>query len=1363
MKPDIPWIRLWLPRGESLPTEDGAFTAREWLLRGTKVAPLPDLIPVCGMLVLCAEPGMGKTSELRKWISAHESRARIIKLEGRLLHSPEHLKSELFENPEWDSWIRSDETLTVILDGLDEALVQIKNLLLLTEGWLKGKVPLDRLRLIIACRSFEWPEAQGARLRSLWKHSDEAYIHELCPLSITDVGEAAISRRVDRDDFLNSIFKGDYAALAAKPITLLMLLDLWEKDGVLPQSSTTLYAEAIQRMLTEHEPERAELERNRMPPEILRGLAGRVAAHMTLTGAGSFVVNDRNTPATEGITRIHDFLPPVARAGDLTRDQLTTLFKASALFTPMGTNAFGFSHKSYAEFLAAEHLREKPVVQLISLFCIRDTSGTRAISPPLAETAAWLVTMHRSFRDEVFRMEPELMLRADPACLPDAIKADLTSAILDKALKGNLSDTDAVRKKLAGLNHPGISARLRPVINDSESNVIAFRLACEIADECGATDLSDDLFAQATNASLDGYRRKWAAGALTKVLPEDRVAELIPLTQVEDAEEPVLQIKEHALHRLLKKHWSVADALRSCPFPPKWSFFWYGGFEKHLGENDTLPLLKCFTGLLQEGGISDDQRHMRTLFEAVYLSACERMDEPEIFEALIKLRAAGVSWQSRHLLAPFTEWPPIEPWERRRKLAVGVLNTMGAEDYDYHDLHSLRDILRSEDFPGLLDAVEALAHRGRAKLWHIAAGWLWQDPSLLQVNDVNVYAAAKHCPDFAEALSDLIGFSVLGSEAAEYKKARHYKFLDLKKRREARKDPTSEELLRHAVAELVAGKPRRWGHFWWALRSKHESHWRNRVENHATWATLPEQVRGQAANAAVDFLFAYENHPIAPNNEVAIMACCGFSLLFESLDTTPGLESKIFGQWLDAFLGSDFMEEEDRRLRFSALYRRNPAKTLQSWLRLIKECDQPELKSFSIIQDAGLSLDSHISEALTETLCHFENPDAFFGALYAVHQLSEPLTIRVIEVAWARYIGSNHPVESRQTLALIVISLEYGSVDQINRTLTALEGDVNLAKSAWLRFCSSLRNDGMGRWSPSQISRTAEMLWKHFPANEDPPSPKGCYTPTPQQELIQVRNRMASLLASLGTQEACDELLRLADKIPDQTLWMRWHYRESLTTFRSRIWRPIPHAEIRAILDNPVTLHIASDEDLKEALLISLERYQAELKANPDATLDPLWKWEGGGQNRKNYEHNDEAALRNQVTKWLSSDLGSSGIICNREVLLRAGSLTDIFVEHSTSPSADKPVTKYTVVIEVKGYWNQKLETDIQTQLADRYLKQNGHRCGIYLVGWFGQKADNKFTSQNFRNARDELASWARPLNRSGLDISAVLLDCARA
>jgi hypothetical protein len=95
------------------------------------------------------------------------------------------------------------------------------------------------------------------------------------------------------------------------------------------------------------------------------------------------------------------------------------------------------------------------------------------------------------------------------------------------------------------------------------------------------------------------------------------------------------------------------------------------------------------------------------------------------------------------------------------------------------------------------------------------------------------------------------------------------------------------------------------------------------------------------------------------------------------------------------------------------------------------------------------------------------------------------------------------------------------------------------------------------------------------------------------------------------------------------------------------------------------------------------------------------------------------------VKRHLDRDLKDRGVMVNREVEIRRpmggapGERTDIHVTVAV-PTADSGVwEKVTAVIEVKGIWNRELVHAMESQLAERYLKETGFGYGLYLVGWF--------------------------------------------
>jgi hypothetical protein len=131
-------------------------------------------------------------------------------------------------------------------------------------------------------------------------------------------------------------------------------------------------------------------------------------------------------------------------------------------------------------------------------------------------------------------------------------------------------------------------------------------------------------------------------------------------------------------------------------------------------------------------------------------------------------------------------------------------------------------------------------------------------------------------------------------------------------------------------------------------------------------------------------------------------------------------------------------------------------------------------------------------------------------------------------------------------------------------------------------------------------------------------------------------------------------------------------------------------------------------------------------------------------------------------------DLGAArGVVLNREVQPRRGTKTDVLVD---AVSLDAEAGRLTLVIEVKGCWNAKIKTALQTQLVDEYLIPNGWSFGIYLVGWFicpkwnstTRPPANHLDAATLEEARAEVAAFAQPYN--GIDSPLVtrgyVLDC---
>ena len=132
-----------------------------------------------------------------------------------------------------------------------------------------------------------------------------------------------------------------------------------------------------------------------------------------------------------------------------------------------------------------------------------------------------------------------------------------------------------------------------------------------------------------------------------------------------------------------------------------------------------------------------------------------------------------------------------------------------------------------------------------------------------------------------------------------------------------------------------------------------------------------------------------------------------------------------------------------------------------------------------------------------------------------------------------------------------------------------------------------------------------------------------------------------------------------------------------------------------------------------------------------------------------------------------------STIVLNREVEIRAsvgpgsGQRTDIHVTATLRPTQDAFGTAR-VIIEVKGCWLREIQSSMETQLRDKYLRENECQHGLYLCVWFDRArwsdADPRRAScraSSMNDLRAELDAQAADLTTPVAQLQAFVLDAS--
>jgi hypothetical protein len=251
----FPWTRFWVPQdghivmGSSWDGSPGFLADPEDSIVGKHehkhlktTAQLLEVAPGCQ--VLCGEPGMGKSQTLRSHYEPLPAANRL-HVEFRDVPDTGRFKEMTSQSRVWTAWRSGTGTLTLVVDGIDEGLIKIPGFVDYLTGLLREE-PVDRLQVILACRSLEWPQSEGQRLMGLWRNKGVTGVFELCPLRDRDArlaAEMVLTAKGPRAvvNFIRAVRRHQLHGLATRPLTLKMLLHEYRSGGGFSKTHRELY------------------------------------------------------------------------------------------------------------------------------------------------------------------------------------------------------------------------------------------------------------------------------------------------------------------------------------------------------------------------------------------------------------------------------------------------------------------------------------------------------------------------------------------------------------------------------------------------------------------------------------------------------------------------------------------------------------------------------------------------------------------------------------------------------------------------------------------------------------------------------------------------------------------------------------------------------------------------------------------------------------------------------------------------------------------------------------------------------------------------------------------------------------------
>jgi predicted NACHT family NTPase len=1410
------WTRFCYPQGGQIQLDSKGYLLDPSPTIGSLLNPqliTLEKINDAQCLILLGEPGIGKTTELNRFINhckQNASRSKEAIIVGNLRDYPTEyaLEQFIFRDSDFESWIRGDYRLTLFLDSLDEGLLTIGHLANFL-GMRLEKLPVERLQLCIACRALEWPPSLGERLMSLWGKEKTRFL-ELAPLRRIDVHDAANSEGIDPDQFLLEVEKKEVVPFATRPVTLRFLIDTYHDQGNLPGNKIDLYEIGCLHLCTETNQSQVEtrMANGLLVSQRLR-VAGRIAAQLLFSNRAAIWTGIEGVPENTDLSTdiaLHDLVGKSEEVNGYSfqvgesqiRETLST-----ALFSLHGPNRMSFSHQTYAEYLAAWYLNalQAPLVQIQSLI-LHPLDPEGKLIPQLSETSAWLA----NFRDDVAKLitnhEPSVLLRGDITALKYKQRKILIDALLQRYENGTRIEQEwGLHQKLTKLSHPDIANQLKPYITDRNKDPMTRNFAIDLAKACSVVDLQNSLADIALDFSENFQLRINSGWAVVRIGNDETKIRLLPFVYSQFIEDPEDEFRGIGLMANWPRHLSSRDLFFALT-PPKDEAYYgsYAGFISSLIHNiGQIDIHEALKWAVNQHYAHDSVNILNELIDSIVIEAWNHLDDPEVLDGLARL-----------VIIKLNEYKEIvrrDPYfsggsssnfysrmanedQNRRSLIRALISLFYDEKQISLLAYSRSRIIENKDFIWLLSLFTPdISQAEKIKLASLAQ-YIFDQKDIEHIEAV--FNAMQKEDILKETFLPYFGPILFVSTLAD--NMRHFyqqtKELGAKKDIPLTLNPPIKDQIETLLNQFEIGDL----NAWWKLNlrllsnpdgrfAKSESEFD--ITQMPGWVEANDETKARIIRAAMNYIL--ESGPDLREwlgktiiYRPVFAAFRALYLLYKvsraDIDNLPVLVWKKWVPILIAYPIRDARNDEDEELRGLIIlaYKNVPDEVLLFLQQLV----HPE--SPSIDSSVLARIEPILDEQIIETLLNILKSDKIHGDAFRI--LLEKLLVWGNEgsIVIAKDIIKNSDFSNNDSIqkALIgVRSLMFHTTDACWVTIWPLIQDhekfgEDLIGS--IAFEGRGREEGIySRLSPVQLADFYIWLVGRFPPSEDP-GEKGFHSVSIREEIGNFRDLIPHYLAQMGTHESFMALEKIVQFFPDNQ-GLKFVKQESDTNVRRNSWVPLSPKELLLLIKEPKNRQIQNGEQLIDLIIESLCRLEQELHGETPSVVF-LWnEWTSKnetGETKKHFRPKEENRLSDFIKLHFVRDIQNNGIVINREVEIRPtignkpGEETDIRVDVIKSLSSSEEKDIVSVIIETKGCWNNDLDTDMKNQLVNRYLLDNRCQNGLYLVGWYNcsqwDDADYKKTRCKYRTIeelRHAMYVQTQELSKCGHVIKTFTLD----
>lgn len=323
--------------------------------------------------------------------------------------------------------------------------------------------------------------------------------------------------------FLDEVFKQKAWPLAGRPLDLINLITIWNKQKGFGTRAEQHEANVEARL--EDDPKRQD--RGVLADDKARLGAERLALALALTRTRTIRSSDQTLDAT----RTDNVLEAAKILQDWTEKERQTLLRRG-IFDPATYGRIRFHHRSVQEYLAACRLRALRDQEMskgaVFRLLFTEQYGDKVVFPSMREIAAWLALWDNDVCNKLLEREPEALLSlGDPGSLDPATRSKLIRKFVAKYGQGGRHGLHwEILREVPRLADPRLASVIRECWSNGPTNEDVRGLLLEMILEGPIVDCADLAHAAALDPTWHEYHRITAIQAMLACGLDDAVRDI---------------------------------------------------------------------------------------------------------------------------------------------------------------------------------------------------------------------------------------------------------------------------------------------------------------------------------------------------------------------------------------------------------------------------------------------------------------------------------------------------------------------------------------------------------------------------------------------------------------------------------------------------------------------------------------------------------------------------------------------------------------------------------------------------------------------------------------------------------------------